>query len=217
MLVDPDAPTSSTASGSPSPTGKALPCGFDCVRRVILSVAKRNRTQSAPSNAKVESRRTPLRMTQECRSRFLPHPPQAVVSLRLGHRTALTLSTSFRTVPPLRYLPQQGRLYSYCCGSWFAVRFKITSNRTVCTDLSLYLRTWQYTASGMHLSGLTVHRTVIKHLGAATLLAAARSRSRENNTQLFSNTLAPLRYLPQQGRLYEKINSICGKQMLFLR
>ena len=26
-------------------------------------------------------------------------------------------------------------------------------------------------------------------------LAAARSRSRENNTQLFSNTLAPLRYL----------------------
>ena len=29
---------------------------------------------------------------------------------------------------------------------------------------------------------------------APDILAAARSRSRENNTQLFSNTLAPLRY-----------------------
>ena len=30
-------------------------------------------------------------------------------------------------------------------------------------------------------------------------LAAARSRSRKNNTQLFSNTLAPLRYLAREG------------------
>ena len=41
---------------------------FECVRRVILSEAKRNRTRSAPSKAKVESRRTPLRMTRTYRA-----------------------------------------------------------------------------------------------------------------------------------------------------
>ena len=35
-------------------------------------------------------------------------------------------------------------------------------------------------------------------------LAAARSRSGENNTQLFSNTLAPLRYPERAKELFEK-------------
>ena len=34
----------------------------------------------------------------------------AVFSLRLGHGTALALSTQFTTVPPLRYLPEGGFL-----------------------------------------------------------------------------------------------------------
>ena len=89
------------------------------------------------------------------------------VSLRLGHRTALTLSTSFTTVLPLRF---SLRLM-------FAVRIVLCTNFKVCGKLEVYLRTWQYTASGMHTRGLTVHRTVIQYLRAASLLAAARSQN----------------------------------------
>ena len=50
-----------------------------------------------------------------------------------------------------------------------------------------------------HARGLTVHRTVIQYPRAASLLAAARSPSGENNTQLFSYTLRPLRYPSGEG------------------
>ena len=49
------------------------------------------------------------------------------------------------------------------------------------------------------LAGKTVGTGVSTVRSAASLLAAARSHSRENNTQLFSNTLVPLRYVQGYG------------------
>ena len=41
-----------------------------------------------------------------------------------------------------------------------------------------------------------------------SILAAARSRSRENNTQLFSNALAPLRYPCLLGKRFSRRNTL---------
>ena len=42
-------------------------------------------------------------------------------------------------------------------------------------------------------------------LRSATCLAAARSRSGENNTQLFSKTLAPLRYSQEKANKFHAL------------
>ena len=42
----------------------------------------------------------------------------------------------------------------------FAVRIVICINFKVCDKLEVYLRTWQYTASGMHTRGKTTHCVV---------------------------------------------------------
>ena len=90
-------PTSGCHLPQHASLGKALPYGFDYVRRVILSVAKRNRTRSAPSNAKVESRRTPLRMTQECRSRCSASPYGFDYGLRPPLRMTQKCKGTYRT------------------------------------------------------------------------------------------------------------------------
>ena len=63
----------------------------------------------------------------------------------------------------------------------FAARGNININYAFCTTTQYYLLARQYTASGMHVRGLTVHRTVIQYPHAASLLAAARAPSGENN------------------------------------
>ena len=52
---------------------------------------------------------------------------------------------------------------------------------------------------GVKILNFIIHAYSFSFTFVRQLLAAARSRSGENNTQLFSKTLAPLRYLAEKA------------------